>query len=277
MWKYSSKNKTAKYKPAKEEYDKTPEHLLWSIYRRSKSIKLRNYLFSKWQAYASQLAHRYASFRLPPGSTLDENDLRSAAHIGLLSAISSYDSRKGASFKTWCFLRVNGAIIDELRSVQQLPREIARHRRVIREELNKLSNDLKYSPTTEQVEKCITNQLQISLSPLLSTNTFNQCEVYNEETGDRKSVLDFQEDHREKDQTEFYIRHEIEQAVFTILKDKHLSAIFQYYFLGYNMSDIANSLHVSVSKVSTLLVEAKDILRRHLKYKFGDYIPHASK
>lgn len=100
---------------------------MWSSFRRSRSTVLRNTIVEKYMPLVNTICTRIAS-ELPP--TVRIEDLVSAGTFGLMDAIDKYDHRRNASFETYCNWRIRGAVLDELRSLNWIPR--AQHNRSIK-------------------------------------------------------------------------------------------------------------------------------------------------
>lgn len=92
---------------------------LWEEYGRTKSEALRNRLIEHYLPIVRYTAERVAS-TLP--QSVDVDDLMSAGLFGLFEAIKSFDLGRGVKFKTYCSWRVRGAILDELRANDWVPR-----------------------------------------------------------------------------------------------------------------------------------------------------------
>jgi RNA polymerase sigma factor for flagellar operon FliA len=106
--------------------------LLWDAYRRFPSDEHRNLLVEVYRPVLNDIVRRFAS-RLP--RRVDRGDLGTAAHVGLMSAIAGFDPARGVRFESYCERRVRGALLDELRTQDWLPRpwrqRIERHKRVV--------------------------------------------------------------------------------------------------------------------------------------------------
>jgi RNA polymerase sigma factor for flagellar operon FliA len=92
---------------------------LWRSYRRRPSAALRNSLVEEYQDLVEDTVRRFAG-RLP--RSVDPGDLNTAANFGLMSAIESFDPERGVRFETYGELRIKGALLDELRTQDWLPR-----------------------------------------------------------------------------------------------------------------------------------------------------------
>src|SRR5271165_2271338 len=92
---------------------------LWRDYRAAPTLELRNYLIEKYLPLVRYNAERVWS-KLPDG--VDLNDLISAGVFGLMDAIEAFDLGRGVKFETYCVPRIRGAMLDELRTMDWVPR-----------------------------------------------------------------------------------------------------------------------------------------------------------
>ena len=92
---------------------------VWKSYRAEPTVELRNYLVETFLPLVKYNAERIWS-RLPDGVELD--DLISAGVFGLMDAIDAFDLTRGVKFETYCVPRIRGAMLDELRTMDWVPR-----------------------------------------------------------------------------------------------------------------------------------------------------------
>src|SRR5437660_8949916 len=96
---------------------------LWRDYRAHPTVEQRNQLVENYLPLVKYNAERIWS-RLPEGVDLD--DLISAGVFGLLDAIEAFDLERGVKFETYCVPRIRGAMLDELRTMDWVPRLVRR-------------------------------------------------------------------------------------------------------------------------------------------------------
>ena len=106
------------------DYDKMPIREVWKTYQRARSQEIRNYFMEKYLPLVRYNAERIYA-RLP--DEVDLQDLMSAGLFGLMDAIDAFDLERGVKFETYCAPRIRGAVLDELRSMDWVPR-LVRHR-----------------------------------------------------------------------------------------------------------------------------------------------------
>jgi RNA polymerase sigma factor for flagellar operon FliA len=92
---------------------------LWAIYHEDRSDENRNALVVHYRPLIREIARRFAA-RLP--RSVPRGDLETASSLGLMSAIAGFDPERGVRFESYCELRVKGALLDELRTQDWLPR-----------------------------------------------------------------------------------------------------------------------------------------------------------
>ncbi len=97
---------------------------VWKLYQREPSEEIRNFFMEKYLPLVRYNAERIYT-RLP--DEVDIQDLMSAGLFGLMDAIDAFDLERGVKFETYCAPRIRGAILDELRSMDWVPR-LVRHR-----------------------------------------------------------------------------------------------------------------------------------------------------
>ena len=96
-----------------------PVDVLWAAFRSEPGDETRNALVEHYQPLIKQIVRRFGA-RLP--RTVDRGDLFTAGNVGLISAVRGFDPERGVRFESYCELRVKGALLDELRSQDWLPR-----------------------------------------------------------------------------------------------------------------------------------------------------------
>ena len=96
-----------------------PIEEIWSMYREEQTQDVRNFLIEKYHDLVRFTAERMA-MRLP--SEVDTHDLMQAGSFGLMDAINAFDPGRNVKFETYCTQRIRGAIFDELRSMDWVPR-----------------------------------------------------------------------------------------------------------------------------------------------------------
>ncbi|MCL2455205.1 MAG: FliA/WhiG family RNA polymerase sigma factor [Micrococcales bacterium] len=128
--------------------DVDPIDALWASYKVEGSVWAREQLILHYVPLVTAVAGRIA-MRLP--STVDQGDLVSYGMFGLIDAIEKYETDRAVRFESYASARVRGAILDELRALDWVPRSVRSKSRAIDRAFADLENELHRSPTQAEV------------------------------------------------------------------------------------------------------------------------------
>lgn len=242
-------------KPAAEEIEITADNREEVIIRYSPMIKY--------------VANRIA-MRLPPHIEVD--DLISVGVLGLMDAISKYDSSRGAKFKTYAEFRVRGAILDELRAMDWVPRSIRQKASSVDKVVQSLQVKLSRSPEDQEVAK----EMGISLEQFHTTlNETKSIPVFSlddlgiaKDSGEQQSLLDCLAGKADADpQTQIRLTElkEIIAKAIDTLPEKERLMVSLYYYEELTMKEIGAVLEITESRVSQIHSKAVYRLRTKLK------------
>lgn len=226
----------------------------------------KNDLLTDHMPLVKRLAHHMKA-KLPPSVEVD--DLIQAGMIGLLDAISRYEENHGAQFETYAVLRIRGAMLDELRSSDWLPRSMRQNMRKIEAAMSSLQQKLGHAPSESEVAK----SLKLSLSDyqdMLSDGGGHQLlyyEDFHDNEGGNDSFLDrYAVD--DADPLRSLMDGDFRQAVVDAIdalppREKILMGL--YYEEELNLKEIGAVMGVSESRVSQLHTQAVARLRATLR------------
>ncbi|MBT7522363.1 MAG: FliA/WhiG family RNA polymerase sigma factor [Nitrospina sp.] len=238
-----------------EEIEITPENREEVIKRYSPMIKY--------------VANRIA-MRLPPHIEVD--DLISVGVLGLMDAISKYDSTRGAKFKTYAEFRVRGAILDELRSLDWVPRSIRQKASQVDKVVQELQAKLSRSPEDEEVAKEMglnLDQFHDTLNETKSMPVFSLEDLgLAKDSGEQQSLLDCLAGKADADpQTQIRLVElkEIIAKAIEGLPEKERLMVSLYYYEELTMKEIGAVLEITESRVSQIHSKAVYRLRTKLK------------
>ncbi len=242
--------------PAAEVKPKIPADILpvWIAYQADPSNKaLRNQLVERYLPLVKYNGERIWS-RLPEGVELD--DLISAGIFGLMDAIDAFDIARGVKFETYCVPRIRGAMLDELRSMDWVPRLVRSKASKINEATKKLEAKFGRAPTVielagqmemtvPEVEKMISDANAVGL---ISLNK----KWY--ETDSYKDVreIDILEDKKGEDPTRRIQKNDLMRLVTKGLNRNERLIIILYYYEELTMKEIGATLDLSESRVSQM-------------------------
>lgn len=214
------------------------------------------------------LALRVAS-RLPQGA-FDLEDLIHAGVIGLIEAAKRFDASKGTKFENFAKFRVKGAILDELRKADLLPRSLRKRVKELEEAYLKLEQALGRTPEEEELARDLGMELEEFLEELKEASGFKLLsleELLEDGLGSRELLLL----DGSKDPVEalglLELRDKVAEAL-TELPEKHRLVLSLYYYEELTMKEIALVLGVTEGRVSQIHAEAILALRAKLRRMF---------
>ncbi len=247
---------------------------LWKTYKQDQSnVELRNQLMERFLALVRYNAERVWA-KLPEG--VDLNDLISAGVFGLMDAIDAYDLERGVKFETYCVPRIRGAMLDELRTMDWVPRlvrskasKLEAARKQVEARLGRPPSDLELAEKM-QLSPAEFDKLKSDASAvnLVSLNK----KWY--ETDSYKDVreIDILEDGKGEDPTRSIQKRDLMKLVTKGLNRNERLIVILYYYEELTMKEIGNTLGLSESRVSqmhsSIVARLKDQLKRR-RPEFG--------
>ena len=225
----------------------------------------KNSLLTEHMPLVKRLAHQMKA-KLPPSVEVD--DLVQAGMMGLLDAINRYEENHGAQFETYAVLRIRGAMLDELRSSDWMPRSTRANMRKVEQAMATLQQQLGRPPSESEVAK----SLKLSLADyqeLLGDSGGHQL-VYYEDFHDDDGNDTFLDRYAvdDDDPLKSLLDTDFRQAVIDAIdalppREKMLMGL--YYEEELNLKEIGAVMGVSESRVSQLHTQAVARLRTYLR------------
>lgn len=195
--------------------------------------------------------------RLPPGIELD--DLISSGVIGLIDAIYKFEPSRECKFKTYAEWRIRGAILDELRNSDRLPRSLREFCRKIAEVNHRV--EVQYGRQAESGE--LASALDVSLGKLQELQYLingDGLEIFLQESSDASGFHQSPSLDLERAQSRKAIEAEL-----AVMSDNQRLVLTLYYYEGLNQKEIGAILNVTESRVCQLHKKALSTLRRRLR------------
>lgn len=208
------------------------------------------------------------SLKLP--RTLDKSDLVAAGTLGMIGAVGAFDLDRGVEFSTFAVPRIRGAILDELRSQDWVPRTARRRAAQINAVMNTCRDDggladLDRVAERVKMQKARLLQLLAHLRPA-SFVPLERADA--EDSEDGMSVSQILKDERAEDprrRVELAEQCRVLRSALEMLPEPQRSLICQHYFKNREQKDIAKELRVSRSRVSQIHTSALINLRKRLE------------
>jgi RNA polymerase sigma factor FliA len=242
---------------------------LWRSYRVDGDERAREQLLVAYSPLVKYVAGRVSS-GLP--SHVEEADLISYGLLGLISAIDRFDPERETKFETYALPRIRGAIIDELRALDWVPRSLRARAREIERANVKLEHRLQRAPTDDEIaaelgiglEEFHDSLLQISNATIAA---LDEVWTVSDVTGDELSLLDTLEDRTATDPAraadDADIKDRLAGAI-ARLPEREKIVIGLYYYENLTLREIGEVLDITESRVSQLHTKAVLRLRSHL-------------
>jgi RNA polymerase sigma factor for flagellar operon FliA len=237
---------------------------LWRDYRTTtdehRKKALRDRLILTYAPLVKFVAGRLGA-SLP--SHVDEQDLVSYGLLGLIGAIERFDPDREIKFETYAISRIRGSIIDELRSLDWVPRSVRTRAREIERAIAELEKRLMRAPTDEEIADKIgitVEELEESLTDISRTSMASIDEIWSPSAGgDQIALIDTIEDEHgpnpEIDLEQGEMKEALGEAI-ARLPEREKLVITLYYYEELTLREIGEVLGVTESRVSQLHTKA---------------------
>ena len=242
---------------------------LWRRYKATADDKARERLVVAYSPLVKYVAGRMAS-GLP--AHVEEADLISYGLVGLISAIQRFEPERDIKFETYAITRIKGAIIDELRSLDWVPRSVRSRAREIERANSKLEHKLQRAPTDDEMAgelSMSTEEFQEALLQISNSTVAALDELWtvSDSSGDQVSLLDTLQDPDALDPSELMDATDMKDRVadaIARLPEREKLVVALYYYENLTLREIGEVLGVTESRVSQLHTKAVLRLRGRL-------------
>jgi RNA polymerase sigma factor FliA len=232
---------------------------LWQRYKRDDDLDARERLILQYSPLVKYVAGR-VSVGLP--ATIEHADLVSYGMFGLIDAIAKFDLAKGVKFETYAIARIKGAIIDELRSVDWIPRSVRAKARDVERALTKLELQLRRTPSEAELAE----EMGLALKDLRQTLTQVSLvslaaldESFAGEESERQALVDTLQDPKAVD-PQARVDEAEQRAILgdsiNRMTEREKTVIVLYYFEGMTLAQIGQVLGVTESRVCQMHTKA---------------------
>jgi RNA polymerase sigma factor for flagellar operon FliA len=226
---------------------------VWDEYFQTRSESCRNLLMEHYLHLVKYAAERLWA-KLPDKVELD--DLIQAGIFGLKDALEAYDPERGVKFETYCSPRIRGSILDELRSMDWVPRLVRSRAHQLSRALQTLEAQLGRIPTDEELaeemelDKTEFHRLQRDANAIGLISLNNK---FNENEGEKDiREIDIIQDHKSKNPVTEAQKRDLKNLISKGLTRAERLIILLYYYEEMTMKEIGATLDLSESRVSQM-------------------------
>lgn len=250
--------------------DEAGKKKLWEEYAKTQSPELREKIILEYAPLVKVVAGRLSMYL---GYNVEYEDLVSYGIFGLIDAIDKFDCMKDVKFETYASLRIRGAILDQIRKMDWIPRTIRQKQKKIDSVIREIEARSGRNATDEEIaeglgisgDEYVEWQSQMKITNVVSLNEFLEqgSEVSNEASHTRSTQFDSPEEVLERDELKRILAEALE-----LLTEKERKVIVLYYYEELTLKEISSILEVSESRISQLHTRAL----QKMKTKLGSYI-----
>ncbi|MEA2432557.1 MAG: polymerase sigma factor FliA [Actinomycetota bacterium] len=233
----------------------------WGDYKASQSPAARDALILHYSPLVKYVAGRVA-VGLP--ANIEQADLISYGIFGLIDAIDKYDPQRNIKFETYAISRIRGAIIDELRAIDWVPRSVRFKAREVEKAYSALENKLKRPPSEAEIAEEMgvsveeLNHIYTQLSSV-SLVALDELMSLEGDRGDKLSLLETLEDTKTASPMDAFESTEMKDilgSAINRLPDREKQVVIFYYFEGMTLAKIGEILGVTESRVCQIHTKA---------------------
>lgn len=252
--------------------DEAAKKKLLEDYAASKSPELREKIILEYAQLVKLVAGRLSMYL---GYNVEYEDLVSYGIFGLIDAIDKFDYMKEIKFETYASLRIRGAILDQIRKMDWIPRTIRQRQKKIDAVMREVEQEKGRPATDEEIavglgitdDEYLDWQSQMKVTGLISLNEYMDAgsDISQDYSRGTTAVFDSPEENIEKQELSQMLGEALQ-----MLTEKEQKVITLYYFEELTLKEISNVLEVSESRISQLHTRAL----QKMKTKLGPYMEY---
>ncbi len=250
--------------------DETSRKKLWDEYMQKKTPECREKIILEYAPLVKTVAGRLSMYL---GYNVEYEDLVSYGIFGLIDAIDKFDAMKEVKFETYASLRIRGAILDQIRKMDWIPRTIRQKQKKIDAVIKEIEMETGKNATDDMVaqklgiseDEFLEWQSQMKITGLISLNEYIEqgSDVSQDYSHHTTSHFESPEERVEKEELSRVLKEALE-----VLTEKECKVITLYYYEELTLKEISNVLEVSESRISQLHTRAL----QKMKGKMGAYM-----
>jgi len=241
---------------------------LWQEYQLTRNAEDRNRLVARYFHMVKDAAEHLAP-QLP--DMIDRDELLGAGALGLMQAIEKFDQMQGAKFETYCAARIRGAMLDELRNLDWMPRLMRSKAHRVRRAFSALVQTLGRIPTDQEVAGTL--GLSESEYAIIAKHATSACSLHSllpaNDAGDEElRKIDVLRDDRVSTPAEIIERREVREIVTDLIRSLPSTdrlVILLYYYDRLTMKEIGKVLRITESRICQVHNEVIAKLQRRLR------------
>jgi RNA polymerase sigma factor FliA len=243
---------------------------LWEVFKRDRDKGAREQLILHYAPLVKYVASRVAT-GLP--ASVEQADLASYGMFGLIDALEKFDLSRAIKFETYAIPRIRGAIIDELRSLDWVPRSVRFKAREVEKAHSELESRLKRAPTDREIASHLGTSVEglhdiVTQISFVSVMALDELVGAGAERGEGVSLVDTLADLAAVDPAagvEGIETRAMLAAAIDGLSEREKLVITLYYFEGLTLAEIGDVLGVTESRICQIHTKAVGQLRNRLR------------
>lgn len=248
--------------------DEAGRKRLWDEYDKSHGSDIREKLILEYAPLVKVVAGRLSVYL---GYNVEYDDLVGYGIFGLIDAIDKFDSKKAVKFETYASLRIRGAILDQIRKMDWIPRTIRQKQKKIDVAMKEVESETGRNATDEEIAKSLGIsddelldwQSQMKITNIVSLNEYLEqgVEIPNGTNASRQFAAP--EDVMEQSELKAKLMEALE-----LLTEKEKKVVLLYYYEELTLKEISHVMDISESRVSQLHTKSL----QKMKLKLGNYM-----
>ena len=251
--------------------DEAGRKKLLEEYAKTKSPETREQLILEYAPLVKVVAGRLSMYL---GYNVEYEDLVSYGIFGLIDAIDKFDCLKDVKFETYASVRIRGAVLDQIRKMDWIPRTIRQKQKKIEAAIREIEQNTGHTATDEEVarglgisdEEYLEWQSQMKITGLVSLNEYmEQGSDVSQDYNRRRTTSHFEAPEERVEREELT---KVLGEALQLLTEKEQKVITLYYYEELTLKEISSILEVSESRVSQLHTRAL----KKMKVKMGNYM-----